>query len=879
MRGLCYFILMTVSVLPPTVVMSQNMESGVSAGRQLDYFIVYSGNDVVNKTTFVYNENGLVKESIVYRPNQVGELTYNSKEIYDYDGEGRVTFYESYVWDAFTASFIGNSKVGSKKDVAYDNDGKIDYIDYYKWDNNIGAWLEHVYMHGDFVYDGLQATETRQKWLNDSWVDSDKYEYLYDENSRIVEEIAYTYSFDFSQGGYVYKPADKTLYAYDEFGNITEQASYFAGYEEDSWSLATKIRNEYTYDEYNNILTKNEYTWRDWLDDWQLSSSLVYDNHYVSSDYLDLPYSNDFNSQSSIDGFVVDDGNSDGDTWRLEDGSVVCSSSVKSEAPEILYTPALYMTTGYEVKITFKVRVADVSHPSNMQLILCSNDEKKTPMGPIGDIVEVSSTEYVDIERYVIVPNEGPYCIGICFDNNLTESMLYLDDLEAFNYRSSATPQPPYSLQAIAANDASLQVQLDFYAPRYTIDGNILSHVDKMEVYRNDSEYPVYVTGEVGATLVTRWVDTDAERGKNVYKIYAYSDSLRSDAAAVSVVVGYSRPGIVKNLSIKEDNNHNCILSWERPDGMNGGELYDGPIYYTVIRNNEYVIAEATEETTVIDNSIDVEYGQVPVYYRIIPTNESGEGEVTYSDMLFVGEPLGVPFVESFAGGGPVHYWMNDKISGLDAGWGIGARAYAPDAYPQDNDGGMASFMSTNVKEGTITRFTNEKIDISTLESPVVSFFVYHTNDIITDDALVVEASADNGDFIELTDEIHVSGAPENGWKRYVLPLDDFKGTKGLRLGFKGISGGVNNVHLDNIVVADESDIVGLEYVSGDDGILIYSYNGSIIVKSFEECEFSVFSIRGELIYRVNDSECSFEVDPGMYLVKCGNVISKVFVH
>lgn len=131
-------------------------------------------------------------------------------------------------------------------------------------------------------------------------------------------------------------------------------------------------------------------------------------------------------------------------------------------------------------------------------------------------------------------------------------SQVAIDTLTVYNYRPSNTPMEPYGLSAIAANDQSLQVQIDFYAPVYTIGGDVLGNVDKMEVYRNGSAEPVYTTEEVGASLVTRWVDTHAVKGENTYEIYAYANGQKSDPATILVVAGYARPAEVRNLSIVE---------------------------------------------------------------------------------------------------------------------------------------------------------------------------------------------------------------------------------------------------------------------------------------------------------------------------------------
>ena len=171
------------------------------------------------------------------------------------------------------------------------------------------------------------------------------------------------------------------------------------------------------------------------------------------------------------------------------------------------------MASDTEVKIVFNARLANDCDSAQIQMILCSNDEELTPLGAVGNIHTIEPGEGSEIEGYIIAPQNGAFRIGICFNNSLVGSQVAIDTLTVYNYRPSNTPMEPYGLSAIAANDQSLQVQIDFYAPVYTIGGDVLGSVDKMEVYRNGSAEPVYTSEEVGASLVTRWVDTHAVEG------------------------------------------------------------------------------------------------------------------------------------------------------------------------------------------------------------------------------------------------------------------------------------------------------------------------------------------------------------------------------
>lgn len=852
--------------------------TGSKSEKLLDYVVIYSGENVSSKILYSYNEDGSLKQTETLMPDRDGNLANNSKKVYGYDSEGRLNDYESYVWHASSMAYIGSPELDAKKHIYYGADGKISEVDYYKWDSNIANWGEHVYMHGVYNYqDGNVIVEDRDKWLNDKWNPGDRRRYVCDDKGRTVKLIRYNCSFKFEVGDYVYTVTDSIEYSYDDHDNILEQTSYMNLYD-DVWAIGERNKYEYTYDEYGNISKKITYKWTDWQQKWDLLSELTYENHYVSSSTgVELPYRKDFAGGDTLDDMVIEDGNEDGSTWRVEDGALVCSSAEKSDAPEILYTPAIEMSRDYQVKVVFNARVKDASKPVQMQMILCSNDEEMSPLGTIGDIHKIESAESSEIYGYIVAPKDGAYRIGLTFDNNCVGGVVCIDTLSVYNYCPSNTPTPPYGLSAIAANDMSLQIQLDFYAPMYSVDGGLVSHVDKMEVYRNDSEEPVYTTGQVGASLVTRWIDTNAVKGENVYKIYAYANGQRSDAATVMAVAGYARPDYVKNLSVVEDETHSCTVSWDKPDGIDGGEMYDSPVYYTVIRNNEYIVAEDITETSVIDNAIELQSGQTYVFYVILSNNASGEGRTTVSEVYFVGEPYMAPFAESFAGGNLSAQWVTEKLEGLKTGWGIGDRAYSPDAEPQDNDGGLASFMSTNVSEGTVSRLTSAKIDISGLEKPALSFYIYQTSAERTQDRLAVEVSRNDGKYHVVTDTVYVSGNTADGWVKKVVPLDAYEGEKSFRLSFVGVAAGVNNINIDNISVQELEEVGIVSNVAGKH--LVYADgNGNIVVNASGAASVRIYNMSGQMVYSAFVDRLCLGVAQGIYVVEVDGIKYKVII-
>lgn len=278
---------------------------------------------------------------------------------------------------------------------------------------------------------------------------------------------------------------------------------------------------------------------------------------------------------------------------------------------------------------------------------------------------DITDTEYQEIKGFVVPDKSDAYVIGICFDNYQKGSEVYVDDVDVKNGRPSATPVAPYNFAATPAQDGSLQVKLVWYTPNTNLAGDFISHVDKMELYRDGIDEPLYTTQATGATLAAQYVDADIpEKGEYTYRVYAYLDGLKSYAAVISVKVGYSVPSQIEGLTLVENDDHSVTISWDKADSEYGD------VKYYIERNGSEVLDDDFSGTTFVDKGIDTSYGQQPVYYIIQPYNEVGYGRITSSNLMFIGESSLTPFKESFAGGEPTHLWMNEKVVGYDAaGW------------------------------------------------------------------------------------------------------------------------------------------------------------------------------------------------------------------
>lgn len=837
------------------------------------YVMVHdTGSDaIVNRIDYTYDQQSRVVEELTRVPNSEGGFDNYYRENYGYDDQGRRNVVEKLLWDETQWFWYPNSTIDDQRTVTvFNDDNRPSEIFYYsQFDSQTEKWGDEYEAHGIFEYDGNTGSEvrtTKETYPDGSPKETQEiFEYTYDNQQRIVEKIKNFYLNNGFQE--IKEPTDRWVYEYDDHGNATLEEQYT--YSGSSWTLMYSYKYTYEYDDDGKITRKTQSNYVEISDAYEPYSDFTYEYFYGTNDALELDYANNFDAADALNGFTTEDGNNDGNTWTLTGGSLQVTSAQASEAPEILYLPAIRFSTDYEVEITFNARLAE-GDTANVQMILCSNDNAHTPLGTIGEIHKVVSTEYTQVLGRVVAEKNSPYVIGICFDNNCTGTTLVIDDLAVKNGRSTDTPMAPYYLRATAERTGLLQVSLTYAPYTFTIGGEYIESVDKTELYRDGVEDPIFSTGEVSTSLEQRFIDeTIPERGEYTYRVYCYKDGLRSDATTVSVKVGYPVPHPITGFKAVENEDHTVTLSWDAPAAE------DGDVKYWIIRNNEVEVARDFTGTSFTDRTIDTSAGQTYVFYRVQPYNEIGAGNNCYSESLFVGEPSAIPFRESWPGKTGTHLWLEDMINGIDQAWGY-ASSYN-DIDPQDGDGGMAMFLSTQIEPGYATRLTSEKIDLSSTTAPEVAFYMYIYPGEVSNDALVIEASTDNGEFQIVSAPISASMPETSGWRQHIVPLEGFAGEKNVRIAFRGISDATYDIAIDNVVVG-EHGCAGISQATVTNA-RVYAAAGTITVESDAVSDIRIYSISGTPIYSANAQSARVQAAPGAYIVTVDGKATKVLVN
>lgn len=234
-------------------------------------------------------------------------------------------------------------------------------------------------------------------------------------------------------------------------------------------------------------------------------------------------------------------------------------------------------------------------------------------------------------------------------------------------------------------------------------------------------------------------------------------------------------PMAAENIVLRHGSNTGeAVLTWTAPEyDMDGHTLAGEYLTYNVLRSingsSLKEIAKGLKETTFTEQVIDSGADQVFVNYFIETVTSSGIGERAISNMYPFGRPETAPLNESFGG------------RNTDIEWGAQSTAegfITWDVYP-DNELPFSSYDGGSVAAAYLTYAIGEEkatlisslIDLSNLEKPVLSFYLYDYSD--TQNTLKV--FVDNGKTCELVSDVKF-GEMHLGWKRKTVDLSAFKG-------------------------------------------------------------------------------------------------------
>ena len=196
-------------------------------------------------------------------------------------------------------------------------------------------------------------------------------------------------------------------------------------------------------------------------------------------------------------------------------------------------------------------------------------------------------------------------------------------------------PAAPSDLVVLPDDMGGLSVDLSWTNPDLTFDGDPLTELMEMRVYRND--VLVYTDDSPTIGGASTWTDnTVSPAGMYNYAVRGYNSDGEGPAASEEVWVGEDVPNAVTDLTLSDVSTRELMaqLDWTNPtEGMHGG-YFSGVTGYLIERNDGAEFDIPGPATQWIDDTIA---GAGIYSYSVIPYNNSGSGPIAYTPQVGIG--------------------------------------------------------------------------------------------------------------------------------------------------------------------------------------------------------------------------------------------------
>lgn len=478
------------------------------------------------------------------------------------------------------------------------------------------------------------------------------------------------------------------------------------------------------------------------------------------------------------------------------------------------------------------------------------------------------------------------------------KALVYLGDHCDFgNYVDSPITigQIPIDVSNIKAtsNRGQAPVTLTFTLPSKDLYGAQLSDIPAVSITRYNDETFVWdniarVTENLVPGQQASYVDNNVVTDHIYdYRVIVEGTAGNSYGTTISVYVGIDAPVTPTDLVATIGEDGLVHLTWTAPtEGMNNGWIDTENLTYVVQRGNGYSDYDADllqEGITACEYTDPTGFGEEEIVKYFVKAVSMGiSGYSAISNLLIVGDPSELPFIENF------NKQVNDYIQANHSTWTISSTEPASDwafaemayfimegqALPIDNDGGLAYVYYGPYS--TLHRtdwLTSGNINIENAE-PQLSFWYYGIGGY--DTTLDVDTSFDGGEFSNIKHIDYNTDVQTDGWTKLTLPIEAPAGAKTMQVRFAAGKGDVAcSVAIDNVRVEDggDSSVSLLPSFSGR----MWTSAGMLHIEGAEGTAVAVHTTAGQTLY-TGSGDCSIALAPGIYLVSLGRDTQKVII-
>lgn len=451
----------------------------------------------------------------------------------------------------------------------------------------------------------------------------------------------------------------------------------------------------------------------------ELEGGKAQSNAVIAGAAVEVPYQQDFSDANSFALLTIVDGDGDGYTWvpSAQSGNATLPGAPFEYTNDWLITPVIHLNNDRLYRLSYDIQEEWAgNYPYSTAAYFgqgTDTDEQLT--NEILKRERISDNDVQQLDGFFRVEAEGNYNIGICgYGYDIQE--VVVDNISIVEGPMILAPEAVTDLTATAGANGAATATLSFKAPEKNIDGQALTTISKIDIYRGEELIKTISTPAVGSEQ-TVTDEAPLANSKNLYRIIASNAAGEGMVAETNVYVGEDTPLAPANVTLTDEGTK-AVLSWEAPTiGINGGYINPDNLRYRVYDQQGYTVAEELTACT-YEHTLEGEGTQQYLFFTVEAYNTVGQSAQVMSSAIVTGSPYALPFEEHLTNGQMDNFW-GTKAYGSDY-W---TSSFYVDSWGDDVEGDGGHFTFYGGEEGSGCKLFSGKISLAGTTNPVLSFY------------------------------------------------------------------------------------------------------------------------------------------------------------
>ena len=478
----------------------------------------------------------------------------------------------------------------------------------------------------------------------------------------------------------------------------------------------------------------------------------------------EIPFVVSITDEEDFDRFTVIDNNGDGSTWEYSSYPEAAQYHYDwdNDGDDYLVSPALRVEAGKRYDVTVRVGGNDFN-TERFEVVAGTEAAAEGLDITVIEPTEIESEAFSEYTGSFTAEADGYYYVAVHAISDANAYYLYVSHLSVEQGAEPTAPAAPVVAEATAGEEGALTATIQVTAPTETVEGNVLTAITKLELYRNGELTDTNEDVTPGA--VVTFTDESIETSRlYAYTAVAYNESGKGEKSeAVSVYVGLDQPQAPETVAAT-DHATSVDLTWSAVGtvGMNGGYVNPADVTYNVwdidasayfVFFNDMIASVKGETSVTFDYAVDEGDEQDYKYFAVRPVNDATEDE-NLADWnaagIFVGKPYDA-VVEGFADEELHYFWESDAL------------VYIAN-YSSDEDGTALALLADEPGQKV---FLSGKLNLKDATNPMLVFDALNASGI---SQLYVMGSVDQGTW-NLLQTVTLG----DDYQTYQIPLTDLK--------------------------------------------------------------------------------------------------------